>query len=1304
MPWKRELLLYITQHPDLYRFKDVILSSTPYVLEEPADLGNSASKLEKTKFDHRYVEFLKEERNLPRWKRSFVATVLSSCDDGLRQLVMSRETFCALNNADDFNVCNIFSEIVNIAIGDGSREEFKGDCNASFFSIRMLDQETVHQYTSRFNDVVAFNSSVNLTEFSDESQRTQFLKGIKMVFKLTRFYQEEGNKQGDARAGTIRILQANFIAWASFMDVENKNSPIFLQPQGRRPQSVGSTSSDGSESLQVGLFSQSSKPTQGKFHSSKPPAGRQRLKFTGPRDQGPHNNRMANEVSSGSRQSPFQHRSSNGHKVSQSGSPQSGSTQSGSHQSHWSHQSNRGQPPPVKLNQPPVQHQTIARPQGKPRSKSIFNSGWGSKEECYSAGNHSDASVLRNSSDTALDTGSTFHLVNMDVPKMLIDKPVSTGKYFTLKSITGVEEELPLVTGNHVIGSKCTLVNNAPLSILSQGQLVRDNFVMSLGDEGRIIFSPSYESPTQSTMEFALDGNLYILQSLTRVLDDGTLFSWRRGDVATYGRMEPCSHTSMIAMPDKLVHGPVGYDNSNVLQQSYLDAVSNGDPVLTLTKRELGAATEIKTLKMSLRGISDTQLKLMLQQNRISGCPHLKPRDVDNAREVFGTPDFSGALVEAPQQLQPSPLGYLRIGQECEVHADIMTLERGSQFLIAVVMPFNLIIQAALRSTTIPDLQVGFASVFDLIRSYNHTPKVLFFDLQPGVPSMQSWFLSQRVLLSLANAKTHVHRAEIKIRRLKESLRTTIQHTWAPTPKRFIPYLVQSAVRAMNYSNDSGSASESTCPAYLFGLPPLQYSNLHPFMAYGEVRAPNSTVSNSVFRSRTEPALCLAPHPSSNGVHVWLLNTKTFAIRDKFFPQPLTQWAWEQLQLLLSPEDAAGTSPSIDLWGDNSVVNKSVDDAVRGDTTGDAETQDSDGMDGGLRNYSRPLPLIPLGQPVLPSVPSILPAVEEPPKLSSKSYGPIWKDPKVEEQNQHTDWVGKGAGSFRMEEVVDDMAGKSNILPSYEVVGGKRQSMRNAKPLSKFDPSPFIEPSPNIAMLASSDNVGNKSREESMRDASKAELQQVLDKDTLTPILTPEDGTPAMKHVSERMLNLFMINTEKFTSDGRHDKFKSRWVINGNPQSSEGYDPKSLSAPTPSDCIILLFISIAAKLNWKLNVIDVAGAFLNSSLVLGSQIYARIDRKQVPLVLDFRPDWKHFVNSRGAIICRVNKGLYGLKESPSLWSIHLKDTLVNEAGYVRNPKEACIYSRGSGPSMSILIVFVDDILVLSRDDSEFEIY
>ena len=157
--------------------------------------------------------------------------------------------------------------------------------------------------------------------------------------------------------------------------------------------------------------------------------------------------------------------------------------------------------------------------------------------------------------------------------------------------------------------------------------------------------------------------------------------------------------------------------------------------------------------------------------------------------------------------------------------------------------------------------------------------------------------------------------------------------------------------------------------------------------------------------------------------------------------------------------------------------------------------------------------------------------------------------------------------------------------------------------------------------------------------------------------MTPEPGTDEFFHVMDRLLSLFMIEKEKFNSDGSHDKWKYRYVLNGNPQSAAGYDAQALSSPTPSDCIIFLFIAIAAHLKWVLCVIDVAGAFLNSFLLKGSNIYARIDKKQVPLVLQIRPDWKRFVNDRGEIICKVQKGLYRLREAPLLWSIALVQTL-----------------------------------------------
>jgi hypothetical protein len=54
--------------------------------------------------------------------------------------------------------------------------------------------------------------------------------------------------------------------------------------------------------------------------------------------------------------------------------------------------------------------------------------------------------------------------------------------------------------------------------------------------------------------------------------------------------------------------------------------------------------------------------------------------------------------------------------------------------------------------------------------------------------------------------------------------------------------------------------------------------------------------------------------------------------------------------------------------------------------------------------------------------------------------------------------------------------------------------------------------------------------------------------------------------------HLFMV--EKFMADGKHDKFKSRMVMNGNEQDPEMYPDRSL--PTVAIYLLLTCLTVAA--------------------------------------------------------------------------------------------------------------------------------
>jgi len=914
---------------------------------------------------------------------------------------------------------------------------------------------------------------------------------------------------------------------------------------------------------------------------------------------------------------------------------------------------------------------------------------------------------------TVLDSGSTFHVANDVIPRGLLTGVFrDAGCDFSVLGIHGKSVSLPKYTAGHIVGDTCHLVPKSPMSLISLGMLSEHFSMHSYGDN--IVFrakrGKKHRNP-QMVITFVKMDKLFVLMRVTT-----PSWMWEFDDPMSHTKCTPppdpsspgqAQYLSLMTLavtdgasldpyvrghrPETLISGPTSYDHSPLAQPSFFDAASRGDPdpMSIFTKRQRARAMEVKQLKLSLRGISDRQLSSMLQNNRIKGCD-LTPKDVETAREIFGNPDRSGKLTEAQQQIQLSPLEHMVPTQVCEIYADVMQLTRTSLFLVAVIMPFNFVMQVPMEATTTKAIQASFVILIGFIRSYNHTPRVVFFDLQSGINPLQGWFLQQGILLTSTNAKTHVHRAERAIRTTKEHLRCVIQSAPVATPKRFLKYLVQSTVRTINFEVDTASSSGNSCPAALFGLPPMVYSNLHPWMCYGEVPAPLSPVSNNVFRSRTNLALCLASHASSNGVHVFLLDTQKHAVRDRFFPLPLTESALVKMKALTANEKAEDIMPSLEPLEINSTADL-PDEAleVRGDPS---ELDDSipDNLDPPVVEKDPSPEPVKMGRP---------PFDDARPKNANQSYEAPWVDPKTVEFDLHDDWEkSTGKGRYRYEEVGAEDDPEEPITETHTYVNGARRTSRSRKSPTRLDRSSEVS-------LFASPELGKSKQESSQTEKERAriaEIEQIIGKDTLRPIMTPAVGTPQFQHVVSRLLNLFLIDKEKFKSDGSHDKWKSRYVLNGNPQSTAGYDAKSLSSPTPSDCIILLFVALAAHLGWCLCVIDVAGAFLNSSLLEGSNIYARIDRKHVPLVLQIRPGWKQYVNDRGEIICKVQKGLYGLRESPLLWSRHLRDTLVNLAGYVQNQKESCVYSRGTGMSMTILIVFVDDILIISKDNTEFE--
>ena len=157
-------------------------------------------------------------------------------------------------------------------------------------------------------------------------------------------------------------------------------------------------------------------------------------------------------------------------------------------------------------------------------------------------------------------------------------------------------------------------------------------------------------------------------------------------------------------------------------------------------------------------------------------------------------------------------------------------------------------------------------------------------------------------------------------------------------------------------------------------------------------------------------------------------------------------------------------------------------------------------------------------------------------------------------------------------------------------------------------------------------------------------------------------------------------------ADGSIVKHKARLVAQGYSQTA-GVDYEEVFAPVVHAATIRTLLSFANSNNFEVHQMDVKTAFLHG--VLDCDLYMEQPEGYVD------PDRPDFV-------CKLNKGLYGLKQAARCWNETLDKHLI-DSGYVKGSADSCIYIKVQDKSFVIMAVYVDDIIPVSNDPSLLEL-
>ena len=192
------------------------------------------------------------------------------------------------------------------------------------------------------------------------------------------------------------------------------------------------------------------------------------------------------------------------------------------------------------------------------------------------------------------------------------------------------------------------------------------------------------------------------------------------------------------------------------------------------------------------------------------------------------------------------------------------------------------------------------------------------------------------------------------------------------------------------------------------------------------------------------------------------------------------------------------------------------------------------------------------------------------------------------------------------------------------------------------------------------------------REAMQAELHSLIKRDVFGPVVQ----TPAsIKPVGNKW-----VFVRKLNENNDIIRYKARLVAQGFSQRP-GIDYEETYSPVMDAITFHFLISLAVSEELDMRLMDVITAYLYGSI--DSDIHMKIPEGfKLPEAVSTKP--------RSMLSIKLQRSLYGLKQSGRMWYNRLSEYLLKE-GYVNNPICPCVFIKKSETGFAIITVYVDDL-------------
>ncbi|KAL0404089.1 UNVERIFIED_CONTAM: Retrovirus-related Pol polyprotein from transposon TNT 1-94 [Sesamum radiatum] len=158
------------------------------------------------------------------------------------------------------------------------------------------------------------------------------------------------------------------------------------------------------------------------------------------------------------------------------------------------------------------------------------------------------------------------------------------------------------------------------------------------------------------------------------------------------------------------------------------------------------------------------------------------------------------------------------------------------------------------------------------------------------------------------------------------------------------------------------------------------------------------------------------------------------------------------------------------------------------------------------------------------------------------------------------------------------------------------------------------------------------------------------------------------------------VYKRKLGANGEVTAFKARLVAKGYTQRPR-VDFEETYSPVAMAKSIQILLAIAAWYDYEIWQMDVKTAFLNGFV-------------EEEIFMD-QPEGFTTVGEEQKV-CRLQRSIYGLKQASRSWNTCF-DEVIRGYDFIKNDYDPCVYKKISGSSVTYLVLYVDDILLIGND-------